>query len=98
VEDHQSRLVGLISYRALIHVMASGMSETKDEPLPVSGIMKKNPVTVSPETSTLEAISIMRRLQVGCLPVVKDGRLIGMVTERDFMGIASELLEQKLNE
>ena len=98
VEDHQSCLVGLISYRAIVHLMACGMSEAKGEPLPVSGIMIKDPLTVSPETSTLEAISIMRSRQIGCLPVVKDGRLVGMVTERDFMGIASELLEQKLNE
>ncbi len=40
----------------------------------------------------------MKGKSIGSLPVVKDGRLIGIVTERDFMDIASELLEEKLKE
>jgi CBS domain-containing protein len=37
----------------------------------------------------------MRRLRIGCLPVVQDGgRLVGILTEEDFMGLASKLLEQ----
>jgi CBS domain-containing protein len=60
--------------------------------------MKKEPVTVSPETSSLEALELMRSRRIGCLPVVKDGRLVGIVTERDFMDIAGELLEEKLKE
>ena len=38
------------------------------------------------------------QVRIGSLPVVKDGRLIGIVTERDFMDIAFELLEEKLND
>jgi len=62
-------------------------------------IMKKanELITVGPDTPTLEAISTMRRHQIGCLPVVTGGRLVGIVTEHDFMDIAAELLEQKLN-
>jgi CBS domain-containing protein len=40
----------------------------------------------------------MRRHRVGCLPVVKEGRLVGIVTERDFMDVAAELMEEKLRE
>ena len=98
VEDHDSRLVGLISYRALIHLLAQGGAKTDGQPVPVEDIMKKDPVTVSPETSSLEALELMRSRQIGCLPVVKDGRLVGIVTERDFMDIAGELLEEKLKE
>ncbi len=60
--------------------------------------MKRDPFTVSPETSSLEALELMRSQRIGCLPVVKDGRLVGIVTERDFMDIAGELLEEKLKE
>ena len=98
VEDHDSRLVGLISYRALIHLLAQGRPETDGPPVPVGDIMKKDPFTVSPETSSLEALELMRGRRIGCLPVVKDGRLVGIVTERDFMDIAGELLEEKLRE
>jgi Mg/Co/Ni transporter MgtE len=39
----------------------------------------------------------MRRLKVGCLPVVDDDRLVGIVTEEDFMDIASKMLEDQLS-
>jgi CBS domain-containing protein len=35
---------------------------------------------------------------VGCLPVTDNGRLVGIVTENDFMEIAGQLLEEKLHE
>jgi CBS domain-containing protein len=60
--------------------------------------MKKDLITVAPETPTQTAILLMKERGIGSLPVVKDGRLIGIVTERDFMDIASELLEEKLRE
>ena len=98
VEDHQHRLLGVVSYRALLRVLARGTQERRGEPIPVSEVMKRDPWTVSPETSTLTAIEVMRRYSVGCLLVVKDDRLVGMVTASNLMGIAEELLEQKLRE
>jgi CBS domain-containing protein len=64
----------------------------------VSEVMKEDPITVSPETTTLEAIQIMRRERIGCLPVLDNDRLAGMVSEHDFMRIASDLLEKGLKE
>ena len=55
-------------------------------------------VTASPTMSTLEAIRLMRESRVSCLPVVdKRKRLVGIVTERDFMAIAGQLLEAYLS-
>ena len=48
--------------------------------------------------STLEAMELMRRHKVGCLPVVQDERLVGILTEHDFIEVASKLLEDKLRE
>jgi CBS domain-containing protein len=98
VEDHEHRLVGLVSYRSLIHLLAQGELWKRGAPVPVSDVMKKDLITVTPETSTQEAILLMKERRIGSLPVVKDGRLIGIVTERDFMDIAFELLEEKLKE
>ncbi|RMG44632.1 MAG: CBS domain-containing protein [Acidobacteria bacterium] len=97
VEDRDHRLVGLVSYRNLLRVLAHGRERESSEAIPVSEIMVRDLVTVGPETGTLEAIRLMREHGIGCLPVVKDGKLIGIVTERDFMDIARELLEQKLS-
>jgi CBS domain-containing protein len=98
VEDHEHRLVGLVSYRSLIHLLAQGELWKRGAPVPVADVMKRDLITVAPETSTQEAIRLMKERRIGSLPVVKDGRLIGIVTERDFMDIASELLEEKLME
>ncbi len=99
VEDAQHRLVGLVTYRAVLRAAAQWLNESESKPIPVSQVMKRDPWTVSPETSTLVAIEVMRQKEVGCLPVVtKDHRLVGMVTSRNLLGVASELLEQKLKE
>jgi CBS domain-containing protein len=60
--------------------------------------MQKGPETVSPETSTLEALTRMREKQISCLPVTKDEKLIGIVTEADLSNLAGDLLIQKLQE
>ena len=98
VEDHEHRLVGLVSYRSLIHLLAQGELWKRGASIPVGDVMKRDLITVAPETSTKEAILLMKERGIGSLPVVKDGRLIGIVTERDFMDMASELLEEKLRE
>jgi CBS domain-containing protein len=98
VEDAEGRLVGLVSYRALLRLLAGGGADAGGEPIPVSQVMKRDPLTISPDASTLEAITLMRTRRVGCLPVVKDGRLVGMVTARSLMGIVAKLLEEKAAE
>jgi CBS domain-containing protein len=65
-------------------------------PVSVSDVMRRELVTVSPDTWTLDAIALMRRHRIGCLPVVKDGRIVAMVMEEDFMGIAADLLEERI--
>ena len=46
--------------------------------------MKTDLLTVSPETPTLYALGLMRERNIGCLPVMKDERLVGPVTAYDF--------------
>jgi CBS domain-containing protein len=98
VEDDDNRLVGLVSQRALLRLVGTYHPEQLDGPMPVSEVMQADPVTVAPETSTLEAIELMRRHRMSCLPVIKHGHLVGIVTETQFMAMAGQLLEQKLRE
>lgn len=96
VEDHQHRLVGLVSYRSVLRMVAEmGRTEAK-ETASIKTIMEVDPVTVAPETPTLVAIDLMRKHRVSCLPVLKDGKLVGLISERDFMPIAYQLLKEKL--
>jgi CBS domain-containing protein len=93
VEDQTHKLVGVVTHRAVLRFLMSGGSVRRT---PVAEIMKKDVVTVTPETETIEALRTMRKLRVGCLPVVSNDRLVGIVTEEDFMEIASKLLEDQL--
>lgn len=99
VEDDNHCLVGLVSYRSVLRLIAQarGVSDDNDA-RPVKSIMDRDPITVSPETPTLEAIVLMREHRVSCLPVLSDGKLVGIVSERDFMPIAYQLLEERLSE
>jgi len=94
VENEQGALVGLISCFEVLRQLERNVSEGADQSVPVGAIMVRDPLTVPPETPTLDAIALMRREKVDCLPVVRDGRLVGIVTERDFISLAARLLEQ----
>jgi CBS domain-containing protein len=48
--------------------------------------------TVEPATPTLDAIRTMRENNVTALPVIRDGRLVGIVSEHDFLPILAQLL------
>jgi CBS domain-containing protein len=98
VEDDEHRLVGLVSYRSILRMVSDMASEGDKGTTPVKTIMELDPVCVTPETSTLEAIDLMRKNGVSCLPVLKGDKLVGLVTEADFMPIAYELLEKQLIE
>ncbi len=98
VEDNEHRLIGLVSHRPLLRFLAGDEAGEGDDPIPVSRVMVRNLVTVRPETTTLDAIALMREHRISCLPVVQDERLIGIVTEHDFMRIAGQLLEEMLRE
>jgi len=98
VEDDEHHLVGIVSRRRLLRLIGTYNPELLESPMPVSEVMSPSPLAVSPETSTLEAIELMRRHQMSFLPVEKDGQLVGKVTERQFMAIARQLLEEKLRE
>jgi CBS domain-containing protein len=95
VEDEQHRLVGLVSHRTLLRHMAE-RAETPEGGVPVKDIMVKDPISVSPDRPTLEAVEMMREHQIGALPVVREDRLVGIITERDFIQIAGNLLDDTL--
>jgi CBS domain-containing protein len=95
VEDEQHRLVGLVSHRSLLRYLAERNADRDREaaPVPVREVMVEDPVSVSPDLPTVEAIALMRKHQIGALPVVREDQLVGIVTERDFVEIASQLLD-----
>ena len=96
VEDDQGRLVGVLSHRSLLRLVARGSKSGDAEPVAVKELMKKDPVTVAPSTPAIDAMRMMKEHRVGCLPVVDKERLVGIVTERDLIDVAAGLLEKYL--
>jgi len=96
VEDDAHALVGIVSYRSVVRLMADGFDRDVEATPAVKAIMERDPISVGPETRTLDAIDLMRKHRVSCLPVVANGKLVGIVSERDFLPIAYDLLEERL--
>lgn len=96
VEGSDGTLEGLLGHRALLRVLFR--EQGSDRSLAVREAMHTTPITVPPETPCTEAIRLMREHSVGCLPVVRRGQLIGLVSERDFIRVSSRLLDTWLRQ
>ena len=81
------KLVGLLSERDLIGAAANrifGLNQKSKSALlkteSVKSIMKKRLVTVTPDTPIRDAARLMADKKIGCVPVIRDGALVGLVT------------------
>ena len=54
----------------------------------VASRMTKNPITVEPSTPVNEAAKLMKRRNIRRLPVVENGSLVGIISDRDIMRVA----------
>jgi len=82
------RLMGILSDRDLRPVLLSpGLARAR-----VGELMSENLTTIGPEAPVEEAASLLVVKKIGCLPVVAEGRLIGIVTETDLLAVLVELL------
>jgi CBS domain-containing protein/gamma-glutamylcysteine synthetase len=98
VEDDEHRLVGLVSARGLLRHFGRVREGDHPRSVPVSEVMESEPITVSPNASTLDAVRLMRQHKISCLLVVEEEKLVGIVTEYDLMLIATPLLERFLSD
>jgi CBS domain-containing protein len=94
VENNRGELIGLISSRMLLRHFARRNDTDTASATTVKDIMIEKPVTVSPDTTIMDAMHKMQQHRIGCLPVVKGKELVGIITEMDFLRITSRLLER----
>ncbi|MGE5263919.1 MAG: CBS domain-containing protein [Acidobacteriota bacterium] len=94
------KVVGIVSDRDLRRATNSPLvlrerwyDEFMLDHVQVRACMTANPVTVSPATPIVEAAKLMRDKKFGGLPVVADGRLVGIVTETDLLNYLIQTLE-----
>ncbi len=93
IEDEKGKLIGLISSRMLLRFFGQQYKLDKREEKRVKDLMIKKPITISPESTIFEAMKIMQESKIGCLPVIKNHKLVGIITEGNFLGITSSLLK-----
>jgi CBS domain-containing protein len=88
----RGRLVGIISERDLMGAAVPaifGLKQKSKSALlktyAIKDFMKKNVITVKPDTPIKEAAHLMAQKKIGCVPVVADGSLVGLVTTTDIL-------------
>lgn len=86
--NNQNECVGIVSDRdirsAVPSIFAKG-NETEIFNIPINKIMTKEVITVHPLDFLEEVCANFYKYQIGCLPVVKDGKLVGILTETDVL-------------
>jgi acetoin utilization protein AcuB len=79
------RLVGVITDRDL-RLATSALTPSPFPPgCPVSTVMSRDLLTADPADPVEDAARTMRENKVGCLPIVDDGRLVGIITGLDLL-------------
>jgi CBS domain-containing protein len=99
IENENGELIGMVSSDTLLNFYGSE-NRRRWEEVEASEIMEKDPITVGPETLTMDAIKIMRQNELSCLPVISKGKLVGLFTERDYIKFGQYIfdeLDQQIN-
>ncbi len=88
VADHE--VVGILSARDL----GKPQDNSFREPLRVADVMLTDIITAQPDTTIREAANLMRGFTIGCLPVLKNGKLVGVVTVSDLLELIGKGLSR----
>jgi len=97
----ESRLVGLVTQRdlfkaSLASVLDLGRTVEHDwlKAIPVRVVMATEIETASPTDSLKTAVDRMITKKIGCLPVVEEGKLLGLLTETDCLKVLASALTE----
>lgn len=100
IVDNQGVFAGLLTHRDILAATISELAgidrETQDEiesGIPIREIMQTDVVTVSADLSLKEAAKLLLEEKYGCLPVICDGKLCGIITEADFLRLTIDLMD-----
>lgn len=103
VVDGNEHLVGLITHR---HIVAAWIShgqpatesaERVAADVPVEMLMERDVLTVDPGTAAAEAARLLTTYRFGCLPVIENHKLVGILTEADFVRFAQRFFEWEMS-
>jgi CBS domain-containing protein len=85
------RLMGIFTERDLLKAIAQGkdpkLTQLKEE-------MTTDVITITPETELKEAADLMATRWIRHLPVIKEGKLMGVLSQRDLTGVFAQSLQE----
>lgn len=95
-----NEFVGLVTHRDILSATISQLAELDSETqreidanIPLREIMRTGVMTTTPEMSLKEAARVLLNNKYGCLPVLDGTKLVGILTEADFLKLTINLLE-----
>lgn len=100
IVSSSNTFIGLITHRDLLSATISHLAEVDpetqreiDSGIPIREIMRTDLKSISPEENLKDAAGVLLNHKYGCLPVVEKGKLVGIITEADFLKLTIQLLE-----
>ena len=89
---HAGKLVGVVSERDLLRGSLSNLTRIGSEErraflqvVEITRVMSTPPIVIDPDASVRHAALLMAENKIGCLPVLRDGELLGLITETDVL-------------
>ena len=96
----RGRLIGIISDRDFRSFIAPLKKEAKKKPVPrdplalkACDVMSSAVITADAGMNVADAVKLMLRVKIGALPVLNSGRVIGIITKDDLLGVFMEMLQ-----
>ena len=94
VEDNDQNLVGLITAKKILKCFVNAEHMDLANAEMIEKGMIKDPITIAPQASIVDAMTLMEKHKIGCLPVLDNKKLVGILTEQDFLRISSRLVKR----
>lgn len=100
IVNQDLEFIGLVTHRDILSATISKFADVDkktrdeiDEGIPVSEIMRTDVTTITPDVSIRDAAEILLNHKYGCLPVLHNRVLAGIITEADFLKLTIRLME-----
>jgi len=92
VTDPERRLLGIFTGRDAVRLLAEGLDAKATR---LDAVMTRNPVTLGPEASAMDALLLLNDCGFRHLPIVQDGRVVGIASRYDFRAREQARLDEE---
>ena len=94
IKDNNGKLEGIVTEKDIVE-QAVG-KELNIKKTKVKDIMTTGMITISPDADLMDAINLMKREDVRRVPVIKNNKVVGLLTQKDILKIEPELFKEIL--